>query len=164
MFRQKLAALSALNGIKSSEEWARKFGPRWAYHLQRFIEQMPLREYVNGKAAMLDGMSIFQELSEEHTGTIDLEKGRVSFSQVDPETGRKMDLGRVREVELFGKTLLFMVAWHREFPAVVETEQPLPKYDPPPLGVGFVAQRVEWVDETMIVGDEVTRRKVKVPA
>ena len=60
LFRAKLAALSTLNGIKDQDGWFMKFGPRWAYLIQKFVKVFPLAYWPTGMHAVRDGIELFE--------------------------------------------------------------------------------------------------------
>jgi hypothetical protein len=58
LWRRKLAGLSALNGVRSSEDWARIFGPRWAYHISKYVKCFPLNYWPTPKHLRADETGI----------------------------------------------------------------------------------------------------------
>jgi hypothetical protein len=93
LFRAKLAGLSALNGIKDHDDWALKFGPRWAYQIQKFVKIFPLTHWPTGMHALCDG----EDMSWYH--------GELS-NVIDLRTNRKTE---TRWATLYGKSFLWLI-------------------------------------------------------
>jgi hypothetical protein len=54
LWRAKLAGLSKLNGVGDADEWNRRFGPRWAYHLKEYVLNFPLSFWPTAAHARTD--------------------------------------------------------------------------------------------------------------
>ena len=64
MWRAKLGILAGLLNIKSLDEFAERYGPKWAYHLQPAIAIIELPYYENMKLARLNGWDLKNERGE----------------------------------------------------------------------------------------------------
>jgi hypothetical protein len=64
LWRAKLGILAGLLNIKSLDEFAELFGPKWAYHLQPAIVMIELPYYENMKLARLNGWDLRNECGE----------------------------------------------------------------------------------------------------
>ncbi len=58
LWRSKLGILAGLLNIKSLDEFAEQFGPKWAYHLQPALAVIELPYYENMKLANLNGWDL----------------------------------------------------------------------------------------------------------
>ena len=138
LFRAKLAGFSKLNGIKDQDGWADRFGPRWAYQIQKFVKVFPLAYWPTGMHAIHDGIEL--------------------LPGVDAST--VIDLRMNRETEIRGSTLhgksIYWLALAVPEPGWIERgriEQAAKRALAP------TAEKVEWVDVTEIHGDVVVSRK-----
>jgi hypothetical protein len=64
LWRAKLGILAGLLNIKSLDEFAERYGPKWAYHLQPAIAMIDLPFYENMKLAKMDGWDLMNERGE----------------------------------------------------------------------------------------------------
>ena len=64
LWRAKLGILAGLLNIKSLDEFAERYGPKWAYHLQPVIAMIDLPYYENMKLAKMDGWDLSNERGE----------------------------------------------------------------------------------------------------
>jgi hypothetical protein len=58
LWRAKLSILAGMLGFKSTDDFARKFGPKWAYHLRPAIEILVLSHYDTMTLARADGWDL----------------------------------------------------------------------------------------------------------
>jgi hypothetical protein len=65
LWRAKLGILAGLLNIKSLDEFAEQFGPKWAYQLQPAIAMINLPYYEDMKLAKMDGWDLVNERDEE---------------------------------------------------------------------------------------------------
>jgi hypothetical protein len=137
LFCAKLAALSKLNGIEDQNTWPEKFGPRWAYQIQKFMKVFPLSFWATAFHALAYGMS-FAGIVEDLSKITDL--------QIDRET-------EIRCTRLHGKSFAWysLVAvepgWIERGRNIACTKRLSPKIE-----------KVEWVDVTEMRGDEVVSK------
>ena len=68
LWRAKLGILAGVLNIKSLDEFAERFGPKWAYHLQPAIALIDLPYYENMKLAKMDGWDLVNERGEPWPG------------------------------------------------------------------------------------------------
>jgi hypothetical protein len=68
LWRAKLGLLAGLLNIKSLDEFAERFGPKWAYHLQPAIAMIDLPYYENMKLAKMDGWDLVNGRGEPWPG------------------------------------------------------------------------------------------------
>ena len=59
-----MGVLAGLLGIKSLDEFAERFGSKWAYHLKDIIEPIVLPYYCDMKLAKMDGWDLVNEQNE----------------------------------------------------------------------------------------------------
>ena len=64
LWRSKLGILAGLLNIKSLDEFAERFGPKWAYHLQPAIAMIHLSYYDDVKLAKMDGWHLVNQPDE----------------------------------------------------------------------------------------------------
>jgi len=64
LWRGKLGILAGLLNIKSLDEFAEQFGPKWAYHLQPVIQMIVLPHYEDMKLAKMDGWDLVNDRGE----------------------------------------------------------------------------------------------------
>jgi hypothetical protein len=64
LWRAKLGILAGMLNIKSLDEYAERFGPKWAYHLQPAIALIELPYYDDMKLARLNGWDLRNEQDE----------------------------------------------------------------------------------------------------
>ena len=64
LWRSKLGILAGLLNIKSLDEFAERFGPKWAYHLQPAIAMIHLSYYDDVKLAKMDGWYLVNQPDE----------------------------------------------------------------------------------------------------
>jgi hypothetical protein len=64
LWRSKLGILAGLLNIKSLDEFAERYGPKWAYHLQPAIATIALPHYEDMKLAKMDGWDLVNERGE----------------------------------------------------------------------------------------------------
>jgi len=64
LWRAKLCILGGLLNIKSLDEYAERFGSKWAYHLEPVLSEITLPRYDNMKLAALDGWDLKDEQGE----------------------------------------------------------------------------------------------------
>jgi hypothetical protein len=58
LWRSKLGILAEMLNFESTDDFARKLGPKWAYHLRPVIELLILPHYDNMKLARADGLDL----------------------------------------------------------------------------------------------------------
>jgi hypothetical protein len=68
LWRSKLAILAGLLNIKSLDEFAERFGPKWAYRLQPVIAMINLPYYEDMKLAKMDGWDLVNDRGEPWLG------------------------------------------------------------------------------------------------
>jgi len=137
LFRAKLAGLSKLNGIRDQDGWADRFGPRWAFQIQKFVRVYSLAYWPTGMHALHDG--------------IRLGPGVDMAEVVDVRSNGKVE---IRNSTLHGKPLYWLSDTFPE-PGWVErgrAEQVRKRALVPSV------PSVEWVDHTVIHGDVVVSR------
>lgn len=91
LWRAKLARISALNGMKDSDAWKLRFGPRWAYHIAGYVDAWPLNFYPTKAHAAKDKFHLPKEIPET---ACDIAITRDTAAQV---------------AVIYGKTLCFLV-------------------------------------------------------
>jgi hypothetical protein len=64
LWRSKLGILAGLLNIKSLDEFAERFGPKWAYQLQPAIAMIRLPYYEEMKLAKMDGWHLVNKPDE----------------------------------------------------------------------------------------------------
>ena len=64
LHRLKLGVLAGLLGIKSLDEFAERFGSKWAYHLKDIIEPIVLPRYDDMRLAAIDGWDLENDRGE----------------------------------------------------------------------------------------------------
>ena len=64
LWRSKLGILAGLLNIKSLDEFAERYGPKWAYHLQPALAMIDLPYYDDMKLARMDGWDLRNERGE----------------------------------------------------------------------------------------------------
>jgi hypothetical protein len=64
LWRSKLGILAGLLNIKSLDEFAERYGPKWAYHLQPAIAMIHLPYYDDVKLAKMDGWHLVDQPDE----------------------------------------------------------------------------------------------------
>jgi hypothetical protein len=64
LWRAKLGILAGMLNIKSLDDYAVKFGSKWAYHLEPVLKIINLPYYENMKLAKLDGWDLVNEHGE----------------------------------------------------------------------------------------------------
>ena len=64
LFRAKLGILAGLLNIKSLDEFAERYGPKWPYHLEPVLADIVLPHYENMKLAKLDGWDLKNDRGE----------------------------------------------------------------------------------------------------
>jgi hypothetical protein len=64
LWRAKLGVLAGMLNIKSLDDYAERFGPKWAYHLQPAIALIELPYYDDMKLARLNGWDLRNEQDE----------------------------------------------------------------------------------------------------
>ena len=61
LWRAKLGILAGLLGIRSLDEYAERFGKKWAYHLEPVLSGIVLPRYESLKLAKMDGWDVVDE-------------------------------------------------------------------------------------------------------
>lgn len=64
LWRAKLGVLAGLLNIRSLDEYAERFGPKWAYHLEPILKTIVLPYHDDMKIAKLDGWDLVNDQDE----------------------------------------------------------------------------------------------------
>ena len=64
LWRAKVGILAGLLNIRSLDEYAEQFGPKWAYHLQPVLTSIVLPYYDDMKLAKMDGWDLVNDRDE----------------------------------------------------------------------------------------------------